>query len=128
MRRKLVLAATLTMITCALGCGRFVGSGERIGTIVKLSQEGILNKTWEIEIVRGGLNAGQGGFGVKPFYATVPEKYKSTLLPQLQDAFNRQIEVKIGYDEYLGTLIASECAGEDEGCAFVRDVTPYTGN
>ena len=95
------------------------GHGQRNGTIVKLAQEGVINTTWEVEIIRGGINAGQGGFGVKPFYATISDP---SLLPVLQSAFDKQQEIQLTYDEFFWTPLASECRGQGENCAFVSQV------
>ena len=44
--------------------------GTKVGQIVKVSDEGILFSTKEIELIRGGLTDGSGVMG-KPFHATV---------------------------------------------------------
>lgn len=115
--KKLSLIAVLALC----GCGHVTGNGTRIGTIIKLSDEGWWHKTHEIEIVRGGMNAASGGFGVKPFFATISDQYT---YEQAQKYFNDQTEVEISYTETAASIWASECAGDDEDCAFVTSITP----
>ena len=58
MRKSLLAYALLSTVTLS-GCID-TGSGEKIGSIVKLAQEGVWCKTWEGEIIRGGLSNGSG--------------------------------------------------------------------
>lgn len=68
-------------------------SGDKVGTIVKFSKEGALIKTYEAELIRGGLNNGSGSFG-RPFDFTVED---SSLIPIVQRAMENNNEVKIHY-------------------------------
>lgn len=79
-------------------------NGEKIGTIVKLGQEGVLIKTWEAELIRGGFNQGSGSFG-KPFYFTIEN---SEFIPILKKALDEQREVKIHYHKEAVTLFRAE--------------------
>lgn len=99
-------------------CMVHVGSGERNGIVVKLADEGFFKKTHELEIIRGGMNGGSGSFGVKPFYATIPNDRD---FQTLQSAYEQQKEVYVTYDEYMLTF-ASECNGSEEHCSFVSSV------
>ena len=111
--------AILAVVVCLCGCGHVTGNGTRVGTIIKLSDDGWWHKTHEIEIVRGGMNAASGGFGVKPFFATISDEYT---YQQAQSFFNSQTEVEITYTETFGSRWASQCDGEDENCAFVTGI------
>src|SRR5205809_278985 len=53
--------------------GRFAvpEQGEKIGEVIKLSRGGAICKTWEAQLIRGGMNGGSGAFGVAPFDFTI---------------------------------------------------------
>lgn len=106
--RKLLIGALCILLS---GCGYVTGSGEKIGTVIKLSKEGIFVKTWEAEIIRGGMNNGSGGFSTIPFFFTIDDE---AMLPQVQAAFDSGKEVKIHYKrrKYLLWTFSSECHGE----------------
>jgi hypothetical protein len=111
-----------SLVICMLflsGCGHVTGNGNRVGTIIKLSDEGWWHKTHEIEIVRGGMTSASGGFGVKPFFATISDDYT---YQRAQQYFNSQTEVEITYTETFGSWWASQCDGDDEDCAFVTNI------
>lgn len=102
MKKKQLLTATLTMILTLLliGCSGF-SNGERVGTIVKIAKEGGIFKTYEAELIRGGLNGGTGVIG-KPFDFTIID---TTLLPVAYQALQENKEVKITYhSDYLAPL------------------------
>jgi len=80
------------------------GDGEKVGTIVKLSHEGIICTTGEGQLIRGGMAGGSGAFGVVPFDFTVP----APLWAQAESAFDRQIEVKIHYHSAWSLACSSE--------------------
>ena len=56
--KKITIIALAASLLLA-GCGD-TGGGEKNGTVTKLAVSGIFCKTNEMEIVRGGLNAGTG--------------------------------------------------------------------
>ena len=70
------------------------GYGQKVGQIVRMTNEGIVCKTYEAQLIRGGLNDGSGAFGIKSFEFTVPEH----LTDKVQAALDKQIEVVIDYD------------------------------
>jgi hypothetical protein len=80
------------------------GDGEKVGTIIKLSHEGVLCKTGEGQLIRGGMANGSGAFGVTPFDFTVPD----SLWPQAEQAFTSQREVRIRYHAAWGWACSSE--------------------
>jgi hypothetical protein len=119
---SVIFGVALVVVTiCFIACGHVTGNGTRVGTIIKLSDEGWWHKTHEIEIVRGGMNAASGGFGVKPFFATISDEYT---YQQAMQYFNTQTEVEINYTDLFGSFWSSECNGEDENCAFVLTIVP----
>lgn len=103
------------------GNGRVAGTSERVGTIVKVAEEGFWNQTWEIEIVSGGVLAENEGFASEPFYATVRDP---DLLPLVQQYFDSQEEVQIQFTDDL--LWDSACNGEreerEERCASLTSI------
>jgi len=70
-------------------------TGERVGQIIKLSKGGLFYKTWEAEILKGGMANGSGGFA-KPLNFTIPNKDK-TLLSQVQYAMDSGKQVVLYY-------------------------------
>jgi hypothetical protein len=70
------------------------GTGTKVGQVVKLSKQGWLRDTWEGQIVRGGLNAGSGGFSTVPFDFTVESE---DLAKRVDELMRQQTEVVISY-------------------------------
>lgn len=91
MKRFIVLLCTLAVLA---GCTLDNGDGEKIGTITRLNQSGVVWSTWEGELLRGGLSQGSGSFGA-PFHFTV--KATSGLVEKVRTAMLEQQEVKIRY-------------------------------
>ena len=95
MRRLLMVSTTFTLLVLG-GCGINAtdpGEGEKVGQVIKLTNQGVFSTTWEAELIRGGLSNGSGGFGVKPFDFTVPNK----LAEKVREYMENQTEVKIKY-------------------------------
>lgn len=80
------------------------GTGEKVGTIVKVSNEGLFCKTNEAQLIRGGMANGSGAFGVEPFNFTIPDH----LLAATTDAFQHQREVRISYVSRIMSVCSSE--------------------
>lgn len=87
--------ALLVLVMCVslAGCWE-TGDGEKVGTIIKLSKQGGICKTWEAQMIRGGMNAGSGGFGIAPFDFTIEDERQ---LQAVQEAFDKQYEVRVHY-------------------------------
>lgn len=85
------------------GCWE-IAKGEKVGVVVKCAHEGIIFKTYECELIRGGMTDGSGSFG-KSFHFTVENKAD---MPILEEALNNQKEVKITYHAELFTFIRTE--------------------
>jgi len=101
--KKLLLAVMALSLT---GCWE-TGVNEKIGSITKLGRQGRIEacKTWEGEIIRGGMSGGSGSFGAS-FGFTVEDL---TLLPLLKEALNTPgSEVKITYRTEWMTFCRSE--------------------
>lgn len=91
------------------------GRGEKIGTIVKMAQTGIICKTWEAELIRGGFSSGSGAMGTVPFDFTLTEAQVDTV----QKLMERNVEVKIHYNS---VFVSSACS-TDTG-HFLESITP----
>jgi len=92
------------------------GTGEKVGTIIRLNQQGVLCKTYEGEIIRGGMAGGSGSFGTI-FHFTV--EGRPDLVAKLHEYIEKQTEVKIIYRMELITV----CRSDSEG-VFLVDVIP----
>jgi hypothetical protein len=97
------IIALLLLSSCTLRTDP--GNGKKIGRIVRLSQQGLFFKTWEGELIRGGLNDGSGSIG-QSFYFTIEQNH---LLPTALKAFEEQKEVVMDYHcEFISSITRSE--------------------
>src|SRR5262249_1702712 len=87
----LCLALALLLSACIKD-----SSGEKVGIITRLSHDGWVPvcKTWEGEIIRGGLNNGTGVVSGEAFHFTVASGEQRL---EVQRALESQKEVKILY-------------------------------
>lgn len=108
---EMLLVLVIVGILGALGFGiAFVvntspGTGEKVGSIVKLSEVGIFCKTWEAQLVRGGMANGSGSFGVQPFDFTIEN---GALVEQVRAAMEASQEVRLHYRTEGVTFCRSE--------------------
>lgn len=97
MVKKIII---LLMLSYSLtGCWE-TAKGEKIGTLVKLSDEGFFIKTHEGELIRGGMSDGSGSFG-KSFHFTIENQ---DAFNTAQDAMNNNKQVHIYYHKEWVTL------------------------
>lgn len=101
LRKTIFILAVIVTLT---GCWE-TERGEKIGTIVKLGHEGKFIKTYEAELIRGGMSNGNGSFGTMPFDFTVEN---DSLLPIVQKALDEQKTVRIKYHKEFATLGRTE--------------------
>jgi hypothetical protein len=92
MKKQLITAALTTLLTLILTACSYA-DGEKVGSIVKIAKEGVIFKTNEVELIRGGLDDGTGVIGT-PFYSTIDNP---ALLPIAYQALEENKEVKIKY-------------------------------
>lgn len=86
-----ILVAALTLAT---GCG--VGNpskGQKVGQIVRVEESGVIWKTWEAQLIRGGFNGGSGLMGA-PFDFTIERKEDAI---KAQTYMEKQTEVVLSY-------------------------------
>ena len=107
----------VTPLLFLVGCGD-LGSGEKLGTIVKLSTHGFFCTTYEAQLIRGGMSNGSGAFGVAPFDFTIED---IRLVEQVKKAVEAQQEVKITYHEEMNSFCRS-----DSNSYFLTSITPVT--
>ncbi len=100
MKKRLLISLMSLALT---GCWE-TAKGDKVGVIVKCANEGLLIKTYECELIRGGMQGGSGSFG-KSFHFTVENRKD---IPVLEDALNNQREVHITYHKELLTMFRSE--------------------
>src|SRR3989344_796001 len=77
------------------------GHGERVGRIVKISEKGLIWKSWEVELVI----AQQSGFMttyVWKFSVDRKDLNKENLVQELHEAFYSSRLVRIGYEQKAG--------------------------
>ena len=118
MRRALSCALVLVALG-ATGCStnESPGTGEKIGQIVKLSKQGLLCKTWEGQIIRGGMSGGSGAFGTVPFDFTIES---DEMAQKATEYMQNQTEVLINYRmELVYALCRSDSSGH-----FVTSIEP----
>lgn len=95
----LAIGFIVALVFTVKACSNYESeSGEKVGQVVKISKEGLFCKTWEGELIRGGMNNGSGSFGVKPFHFTINN---NDLLNKLKTALDSQHEIKIKYHKIL---------------------------
>lgn len=116
MKQKLLVAALSIALT---GCGD-CGNEAHVGSVVKLGKTGAICKTWEAEIVRGGLNNGSGGVSATAFSFTIEDE---ALVKLVQDAFDKQYEIKVEAHDEAATLCRSD-SGEKFATAITRMDNP----
>lgn len=123
--RKLSLLS-LVLVTISLfvtGCGvNFSnGSGTKVGQIVKVSKQGFMAKTWEAQLIRGGLSGGSGAFGTTPFDFTIETEEQAK---QIQEYMDKQTEVIVKYRiEGIYSAWRSESQGH-----FLESIRPANTN
>lgn len=105
----------LALVAC--GFNASPGTGTKIGQVVKLSQVGIFRKTWEAQLIRGGMTSGSGGFGVTPFDFTVESDSLAAVINKYMDD---QTEVLIHYR----TEGVASCFRTESENHFLVSVTP----
>lgn len=108
-----VLIAGLALVGC-----KDTGSGEKIGVVTKIAKHGFFCKTWEGEIVRGGMTGGTGVNG-QAFHFTVQDP---ALVEKVHESMLAQSEVKLTYRTEFSTV----CKSESPDNAFLTNIEVLT--
>lgn len=90
--------------------------GEQTGNIYKLYKDGLFHTTYEGELVRGGLNNGNGSFGKSLDFTISPSN--KLLWKEAQAAFQKQTPVIISYKH---SWICSRWVSAQD-CNFVTNI------
>lgn len=106
MFKKFFPTLVITLCTVLLAGCWDTGGGEKIGSITRLNRQGVFCKTWEAEIIRGGLNTGSGVMG-QAFHFTIEN---DALAKEVEKYMNSQQEVKITYKRELNSWCRSDSA------------------
>lgn len=113
--KKIFSCLLVSLVTMFLtGCWD-IGGGEKIGSITRLNRQGVFVKTWEAEIIRGGLSSGSGVMG-QAFHFTIED---DNLAKEVEKAMNSKQEMKITYKSELFTWFRS-----DSNDVFLTKIEP----
>lgn len=88
------MSVVIALIADGCGINTSPGTGTKIGQVVKVTKIGMLSKTWEAELIRGGMSGGSGSFGVTPFDFTIESEEQAKLIEGYMD---KQTEIIITY-------------------------------
>ena len=108
--RRVTLLMLIAVVAISLGCGlnSSPGTGEKIGQVVKLSRQGMLNATWEGQLIRGGMSGGSGTLGTA-FDFTIED---DAMAQKAMEYMQNQTEVIIRYRmEGIYNLWRTESSG-----------------
>lgn len=83
--------------TCAAGCNPDYSEGVRVGTVYKLSNKGLIWKTWEGEMNLGGATSVEGRAAPNVWAFTV---VKPELVKPIEDAAEKGYPVKVHYKQW----------------------------
>lgn len=111
--KKILSAILLTLPLMFSGCWE-VSSGEKIGQIIAISEQGVFVKTWEAQIVRGGMNNGSGVTGQVTHFTI---ENNPALVEALTKAMNEGKEVKIRFKTEMVSFLRS-----DSGNVFAQSM------
>jgi len=120
----IVFVATLIIFAVGAVLDYNVSDGVRIGTISKLTHKGIVWKTWEGELVMGGLVANDTGANVFKFSLDHSSAEEAKLAERLNALADKGVKVKLHYQEKLSVfpwrattkhlVVGAEAVGEAE--------------
>ena len=99
MKKLLIIAAAVLLSGCIE-----TTNGVKVGTLVKCAKEGLLIKTFECEIIRGGMTDGSGSIG-KSFHFTIENTELQDIARQ---ALDHQNQIKLTYHNEWITLWRTE--------------------
>lgn len=93
MKNKTLLAVMISAaLTTVTGCAPNYSTGERTGTVVKLSEKGIIFKSWEGEMASSGMT--QGAANILDF------NVENSQVPAVQAALVSGKPVRIHYHQW----------------------------
>lgn len=113
----IIAVAVLVVSLIFCGFNTSPGDGEKIGQVVKISRQGLVSKTWEAQLIRGGMSGGNGSFGTVPFDFTIEDE---EMAKKAIEYMQSQTEVVI---KYRMECVYSRFRTESEG-HFLISITP----
>lgn len=105
MKHLFFILAVVSLSILTISCSENYSTGERVGQVVKLSQKGLLFKSWEAQINLGGVvSGGDAGMAANVFNVSLDNdrKDQKNVIDSLQSAMNTGKRVKIDYHEVYG--------------------------
>ena len=112
-------AAAATAVALS-GCGSQYSDGDRVGTVTKFSNKGLVCKTWEGEMAMENFVSSTDSDGksimTNTFDFTVSDP---AIVPQIQDALNKGERVDLHYDQKILNNPCTTSSGY-----FITKVTP----
>lgn len=106
--KKILFA--LTMLFALTACGPNYSNGDRVGTVSKLSNKGLIFRSWEGQLIQGGMMNKTDSEGKSSLVANTLEfnVQDPEVVKQLQDAMNTGKRVKLTYTEWAIAPITIE--------------------
>lgn len=108
MKRGLLITGIIIFLLALLGFSLAYNlnysDGFRSGTVVKLSKKGTIFKTYEGQLLSGGLATGEGGDIASNLWDFSVEKGDSTVLKAIEEAVDGSYRVKLRYHEKYFTF------------------------
>ena len=102
--KKIIYVILLMVPLIFSGCWT-TSEGKKIGQITAIAQQGLIIKTWEAQIVRGGINNGSGVTGQVTHFTV---ENNPELVKKLTNSMNNGTEVEVTFHEELVSLFRSE--------------------
>ena len=115
--RFVLVVCALTMTGC-VGCGADYSGGDRTGTVTKLSRTGLVRKSWEGELLLGGMTAGSNGATVANVWAF---HASGLMAAQIQQATAHGERVRLHYRQWAMSPMGQD---SDYDVTSVDVVTP----
>ena len=101
MKRLLILVAALLVISC----GRGYSEGDRTGTLYKLSNKGLIYKSWEAELLLGGTKRTDQGIAANTWAFTIVQE---DLIKPAQQFERSGTPVTVHYVQWLQSGLSME--------------------
>lgn len=97
---KFLHILSLSALVAISACGRGYSEGDRAGVVSKLSNKGLVYKSWEGQLNLGGTTNSTDGIVASTWEFTVVDP---TLVPKIQEAMNSGKRVNLHYSQWLAS-------------------------
>lgn len=95
---KLFHIFSLSVLVAISACGRGYSEGDRAGVVSKLSNKGLIYKSWEGQLNLGGTTNTTDGIVASTWEFTVVDP---TLVPKIQEAMSSGKRVNLHYVQWI---------------------------